>query len=158
MCPLLKLKLFKLIFPNTIAMSQLIDPRCGQQPYLMEDASVASRCGGYNGVLSGLLVGAIVAVVVLAVPTIRIALGWKIGIAVAAVLVVPLLFWLAGGFIDRRAQQTAQIAIRAREKSGMSRAQAIESIQNLRNSQRSANATFTAGAMVASSLASNAFS
>lgn len=113
---------------------------------------MAAKCGGYSGGIGGVLLGVVIAVVLvvmLKVPT------WaKVISAVAALIVAPLLLWWIGSFVGRRTQQTARVEIDARIKSGMSEAEAINSVQNLQNSQREANAVLGAGAMVASSLAS----
>ena len=132
-------------------MASLIDPKCGAQSYSIDEAT-ASRCGGYAGGIGGLLLGVTVAVVL----AVALKPVWaKIVGAVAAVLILPLLLWWIGSFVGRRTQQTANVEIDARIKSGMSRSEAIRSVQDLQNSQRSANAVLGAGAMVASSFVSD---
>lgn len=134
-------------------MASLIDARCGATS-LSLDEDVASRCGGYGGAIGGVLLGI---VVVIAVMTVRNLPLWaKITIATAALILVPVLLWFVGGFVARRENQTMKVETRARMHSGMSRAEAFRSVQNLQNSRRSANAVLGAGAMVAGSLASDA--
>ena len=133
-------------------MASLIDPACGMEAYTQTEG-VAARCGGYSGVLAGALLG-IAGAVALSMALTALPLAARIALAVLVVLLSAGLAYVLGGFLGRRALQIGQAELRAREAQGMTKQEALSSVQNLENSRRNANATLQAGSLLAGALIS----
>ena len=132
-------------------MANLIDPRCVPS-YLMQDASVAKQCGSISGGFVGLLVGG-GAAVFFATAFPKWPTAVRVASAIAAFVVSVAACLLIGRLVMLRSWQTSQHERTAFKASGMADSEAMQAVQNLRNSQRAANATIMAGTAVASAIA-----
>ena len=138
-------------------MASLIDSQCGRSPFLMNSPEFAGMCGRINGAIVGAVLGVLAAVIAWSALSRQgsVALPWRVVIVALAVLLPPLLFSGAGGYLAKQHKRSLDGEIDAMMTSGnLSRADATAQMVAMENSRRQAHATTSAGMSIGAGIAS----
>lgn len=141
-------------------MGNVFEPECAVPQYLMKSTDMARKCGRINGAFLGLGLGLFIAAMV----GTQVAASAKArdprshwqakaaGAAVAAALLAVLFGAWLGGALAAVGKRGADAQVAGFEHSGMTKSQAISSVETLQNNERTANAIAGAGMDVAAGL------
>ena len=128
----------------------------------MPSVAQARSCGHLNGLIGGLIFGLVLGGVVAAQMVTRKnedgnrgSAGEAAGVAVAITVGTTFLSWWLGGVIAGAQKQGQDAEMSGFERSGLSKKEALDKIQDLENNKRTSGAIAEAGLDIASSMMAN---